>query len=83
MNVIIRDLANIGTGRFHLPEALDLLDERGASVYGSPLSYQLLQATECQRQGIYRGTYHGTKICPVPIGGEEGEEHGAITAYLP
>jgi len=83
MNILIRDVANFGTGFFRPPVAIDLLDERGASRYGSPLAYGLLQATECRDQRIYRGTYNGTKILPIPIGGEEGEASGAISAYLP
>jgi hypothetical protein len=53
MNVIIRDLANLGTGIYYAPAAIDLLDEKGASVYGAPLDYALLRATECRDQGIY------------------------------
>ena len=83
MNVLIRDLTNLGTALFYVPDAVDLLDERGASVYGSPLTYDLLQATECRDQGIYRGTYKAKTPLPVPIGGEEGEASGAISGYLP
>jgi len=83
MNIVIRDLANLGTGLFYVPATVDLLDERGASIYGSPLSYELLMATEAKDQGLYRGTYDSRTPLPVPIGGEEGEAVGVISAYLP
>ena len=83
MNIIIRDLARLGTATFYFPEAVDLLDEKGASVYGQPLSYDLLVATECRDQGVYTDGYDMPKIVPVPIGGEGAEHSGAISGYLP
>jgi hypothetical protein len=83
LNILVRDLSGLGTALFHPPTVVDLLDERGASVYGSPLSYELLQATECVSQGIYSSFTSATKVLPIPVGGESGEDSGAISGYIP
>ena len=83
MNIIIRDLATLGTATFLAPQAIDLLDEKGASVCGQPLPYDLLVATECRDQGVYTDDYDMAEVVPVPIGGEGAEHSGAITGYLP
>ena len=82
MNVIVRDLTLGGTGTFYAVQAVDLLDEKGASVYGQPLDFDLLLATECRDQGITAEDVELSRVTPIPIGGESTEHSGAISSYI-
>ena len=84
MNLILRAVTT-GVAVLYYPTELDLLGERGDSLYGQPLSYPLLLATECRDQDINNdsGTNGLSKVLPVPVGGEASEHSGAISGYLP
>jgi hypothetical protein len=83
INIVVRDIATWGLGLILTPQAIDLLDEKGASVYGQPLDYSLLASTECRDQGVYADDAVFARILPVPIGGEASEHSGAISGYMP
>ncbi len=84
MNLILREVST-GVAVIYFPTAIDLLGERGESLYGQPLSYPLLLATECRDQDINNdtGTNGLSKVLPVPVGGEATEHSGSISGYLP
>ena len=84
MSVVLQRLnaEGFGYGLYGTPTKVDLLDEKGSSLYGQPLDYLLLQNTQAISDGNIVDD-NLQKICPVPIGGTSGEAAGQIHGYVP
>ena len=84
MSVILQKIysAGFGYGLYASPTKIDLLDEQGSSLYGSPLSFGDIQVTQAISDGNVSDD-NLQKILPIPIGGESGEEAGQIHGYVP
>lgn len=84
LSVVLQKIyaAGYGFGLYGTPDKVDLLDEKGSSLYGSPLEYPLLQITQAISDGNVVDD-NLQKILAIPIGGESGEESGQIHGYVP
>jgi hypothetical protein len=84
MAVILQkiDSQGFGYGLYYPPHRVDLLDEKGSSLFGQPLDYNLLQVTQALTDG---GThdFNLNKLLALPIGGFSGEASGQIHGYVP
>ena len=84
MAVLIQNLdaTGFGYGLYYTPERVDLVDEKGSSLYGQPLDYALLQATQMVTDGVVND-YNMSRVLALPIGGTSGEAAGQIHGYVP
>jgi hypothetical protein len=84
MSVVLQKIytAGFGYGLYGTAQKIDLLDEQGSSLYGSPLSFGDIQITQAISDGNVSDD-NLQKILPIPIGGESGEEAGQIHGYVP
>jgi hypothetical protein len=84
MAVLIQkpDATGFGYGLYYTPERVDLVDEKGSSLYGQPLDYGLLQATQMVTDGFIND-FNMSRVLALPIGGTSGEAAGQIHGYVP
>ena len=84
MTVLIQkpDATGFGFGLYYTPERVDLVDEKGSSLYGQPLDYGLLQVTQMATDGVVNDI-QTNRVLALPIGGTSGEAAGQIHGYIP
>jgi hypothetical protein len=84
MAVLIQklDAGGFGYGLYYTPERVDLVDEKGSSLYGQPLDFGLLQVTQMVSDGVVNDVIFN-RVLALPIGGSSGEAAGQIHGYVP